>query len=407
MKNNIENRILKRDFSRDNVETLSIKNDEKINQKISHKLFEDLDSDQPKKKCPRNDFMETDSKNKKDQCYSDNKKKYQKNEIVKVKLNHDEISKKSKVLYKTILHSKIIQFLNNNIAKECLREYYIKKMAEILSNYDFLIIQKANYLRYTSIFEPYNFGFTIILNSALSNFGKDIKFDYEQYKKFNDQLFGQLNLIRGMIEFRTELRNLDTEVQKFLYYAELTKLSKYFSEIPELMILDGVFDKPYFDLQLISIHFIKFLLEKKKIEEVKVFVLFLIKKIFDLSKRRNLDFFSNFEFTTDCLVNKNILHYFGFYFILYEMSPAKRIDFKRKVNKQRKQYEFKENDNTHIKSVIIVFLYQQLIFMELNNVKEADMEKFMIFIDKYIDKDFGCSVCEIYKFIAILRNLLI
>jgi hypothetical protein len=280
-------------------------------------------------------------------------------------------------------------------------------MAEILSNYDFLIIQKANYLRYTSIFEPYNFGFTIILNSALSNFGKDIKFDYEQYKKFNDQLFGQLNLIRDMIEFRTELKNLDTEVQKFLYYAELTKLSKYFSEIPELMILDGVFDKPYFDLQLISIHFIKFLLEKKKIEDVKVFVLFLIKKIFDLSKRRNLDFFSNFEFTTACLINKNILHYFGFYFILYEMSPAKRIDFKRKVNKQRKQYEFKENDNTHIKSVIILFLYQQLICMELNNVKEADLEKFMIFIEKYIDKDYKCSVCEVYKFIALLRNLLI
>jgi hypothetical protein len=87
------------------------------------------------------------------------------------------------------------------------------------------------------------------------------------------------------------------------------------------------------------------------------------------------------------------------------MSPTKKTDFLKKISKRNHEYRRSENDDIHIKSAYVVVLYQQLIFLEFNNVNEEDKEKFMISIEMFLDQGYGCTMCEVYKLLGILENL--
>jgi hypothetical protein len=87
------------------------------------------------------------------------------------------------------------------------------------------------------------------------------------------------------------------------------------------------------------------------------------------------------------------------------MSPTKKTDFYKKISKKNHEYKRSKNDNIHIKSAYVLILYQQLIFLEYNNVNEADKEKFMDSIEIFLEKTYSCTICEVNKLLGILENL--
>jgi hypothetical protein len=89
------------------------------------------------------------------------------------------------------------------------------------------------------------------------------------------------------------------------------------------------------------------------------------------------------------------------------MSPTKKMLLKKKISKKNHEYKRSLNEDIHIKSAYVLILYQQLIFFEYNNVNEEDKEKYMDSVEIFLDKDYGCTMCEVYKLLEILENLFI
>ncbi|EOB13541.1 hypothetical protein NBO_66g0001 [Nosema bombycis CQ1] len=293
-------------------------------------------------------------------------------------------------------------YIKNNI-KETYVDSYLARLDKIMKIYSFLFDNIHNLEKNCLIFDLFDHKLIYILENTCARFNADLKFNKEDCTIFLNELFNIINKNKEILPLREKLLKMSLNERNILFNAEFFKCSKYFGEMPELMILGRVCCETSSVNLIIPIHLINLLLRKQKHEENRIFVLFLIKKVFENSSKALLDFFSVQEWFLYCTKDSEHLHQKNLHFILLEINNRKRIEIKFKL-KDKCMTKCSIFDLKHIRVVVLLFMLQKMIIFRFINDTKAEFVKYLDLMNSIIDEKDDCSICELYKFIALLKK---
>jgi hypothetical protein len=87
---------------------------------------------------------------------------------------------------------------------------------------------------------------------------------------------------------------------------------------------------------------------------------------------------------------------------MWEMNPKKRQDLRRKL-KDEHILSFGQFDKPHFKSILVIFIFQQMMFLRFETICTELNAKYAQLINIVLKKD-NCPVCDFNKFIDLLKD---
>jgi hypothetical protein len=173
------------------------------------------------------------------------------------------------------------------------------------------------------------------------------------------------------------------------------KLYKYIPDIPEMLTLAGLFDDWSFQKIVFIMHMINLFAEEvKNVKTYKVFILFMITRAF---KSFYSNSFNPFEPARHEIKCDNDYH--DLYFFIWEFNVQKRRDIKRRKGNS---FRSESGDYVHLKTVLLIYLYQHSIFFKYYNIGREDVNEFQKFIDKVIE-DKECIGCFFNEYLSKIK----
>jgi hypothetical protein len=276
--------------------------------------------------------------------------------------------------------------------------HYLAKLVNLKTNHDWINYYEEKFQNLSSICSPFDCKFIEILDKLLVNFDVNAGFNQEDFDKFKKELNHVIICNNDILFLKGQIRIKSYDERKLLFYTELKNCSKHFRLIPELMTLTDAFNDRSIDNIIILIHSINLMIEKRKNSPVlKIFVLFLVKRIFEYSKGIGFDVFTIDNITTDCPKNQ-----LNLYFFIWEFDVSKRRQIKCK-NFYNEPINCSATEKLRLRIVLLIFLYQQIIFLKWNNASYSEFQRYTDLIKRVI-KNKKCPGCDYDEYLKLLEN---
>ncbi|EOB13381.1 hypothetical protein NBO_78g0008 [Nosema bombycis CQ1] len=276
--------------------------------------------------------------------------------------------------------------------------HYLKRLENLKTSYKFIIDNEGLFKKSDLIFKPFDHKFIEVLDKLLANFTPEATFNQLVFENFKKDLHGAIFSDKDLRFLNGQIRIKFNFNMKLLFYVELTKCAKHFGLIPELMVLGGTFAGRSIDFIVILIHSINLLIEKRKDSPLlKNFVVCMIKRAVECSKRSAFDLFSINKLETDCRENQNDL-----YFFIWEMNNSKRKDYKCKCF-ENEVFHYTTIDKLHFRTVLLIFIYQRITLLKLKNAGNEEIERYLSLIKRVIN-DSKCPDCDYDEFLKIIQK---
>jgi hypothetical protein len=276
--------------------------------------------------------------------------------------------------------------------------HYLAKLVNLKTNYDWINYYEEKFQNLSSICNSFDHKLIEILEKLLINVDVNAKFNQEDFDKFKKELNHVIIDDKDLYFLKGQIRTKSNEEKKLLFYTELKNCAKHFRLIPELMTLTDTFNDRSIDNIIILTHSINLMIEMRKNSPVlKIFVLFLIKRIFEYSKSFGFDVFTIDIVMTDCPKNQ-----LNLYFFIWEFDVSKRRQIKCK-NFYNEPIYCSATEKLRLRIVLLIFLYQQIIFLKWNNASYEEFKKCTDLIKRVI-KNKKCPGCDYDEYLKLLEN---
>jgi hypothetical protein len=186
------------------------------------------------------------------------------------------------------------------------------------------------------------------------------------------------------------MSNLSIYQKNFLMHSEFIKFYEYLDEILELLFV-GINLPRYFSDKIFSIICLinKFLeSNKSNLKKHKKFVLLFIVRTFESFNTTEFFFLFNKPLYTGCHEKHPLLFCF-----LLAVHERIRCNLKKNITLNKElPYNLSNTENKHVKSVLLLILYQNLISMEHRNIDKQGIQTCKKLITTVIRSN-KCSVC--------------
>ena len=185
--------------------------------------------------------------------------------------------------------------------------------------------------------------------------------------------------------------------RKFLFYSTFFKLYKYVADIPEILTLGRLYENKksiYITFLMHSIDlFGKYIGNMK---DNRTFIMCFIFKAFEVFYGKRFDCFLIPSFKFSCRKNKH-----DFYYFAWEFNKVKRSRL------SRRSYPIlycSRNDKLFFRTVLFIYLYQHLLFMNHFNINIDNKKIFADFIDK-VTKSSECVGCLFNEYLLLVQTI--
>jgi hypothetical protein len=233
------------------------------------------------------------------------------------------------------------------------------------------------------------------LEKIISTLDPSLTFNKDACNKFLENFNLKIYLREDSEEIRWELDKLPHDQKVLFYYTELMKLYKFVVDVPEILTLGGLFSKQSFRNTVFIMRLMNLFAESvKNMEDNKVFILFMISRIFKCYYRHTFDVFRIPIYKLECDNGNHNLNFF-----LWELNVNKKHDIKRRKNKTS-QYEY--NDRKYFSTIFYIYLYQHSIYIKYYNKSSKEIELFQDFVDEVIQSE-ECVGCLFNQYLGKLR----
>jgi hypothetical protein len=307
---------------------------------------------------------------------------------------HQNISKK----YMIKLKYGIIRFIKQSLAEISLK-FYSKRLDTMDKLFD--VLKRTGIRNRENIRLQFSGDHLVIeaLNRLHKNFKNNKIFDRKTYNFFSRAFDVELSQKINLSSCKDKLIPL-RDFKLLNFYYELMKLLRYTDEIPELLALGGLYtSKLYHDLSFVLHVFNLFIENIGNLKENKTFILCMIYKAYSISNKKTLDFFLLRQYHLIC--HKE--HFNGFFF-LWEIHTVKRNDMKKRLNRW-KSLKCNNLDNYHLKTILLIYLYQHINFLIYYDFSNEVIETFIAFVESALNS-YECFACHFDKFLIILKDQL-
>lgn len=255
-----------------------------------------------------------------------------------------------------------------------------------------------NFSEFLNIFRPStDKKITEKLKHMRFEFDKEVIFDQDTCLKFTNVFDTQIFNSDTALKTRFELLSLSNEQKNLFFNFEFMNLYKYAVELPQILTLGGSYIKIITGDLIFILHVINVFIENfKELRKNEVFITCLLAKAFSSSFRKNLDLFVISKHDLFC----NEYHR-DLYFFSWELDVAKRKAIKQRSNNNCSSHS-KYNDEIHIKIILLIFLYQHMLFMIYHDIDDEHIKLFMDFFNK-VKNNNECTACQFDDFLKLLR----
>ncbi|EOB11180.1 hypothetical protein NBO_1510g0001 [Nosema bombycis CQ1] len=195
------------------------------------------------------------------------------------------------------------------------------------------------------------------------------------------------------------MSNLSIYQKNFLMHSEYIKFYKYLDEIPELLFV-GINLPRYFSDNIFSIICLinKFLeSNKSNLKKHRKFILLFIVRTFENFNTTEFFFLFNKPLYTGCHEKHPSL--FCFLLAVHEKT---RYNLRKNIALHKESpYNLSNTEKKHVKSVLLLILFQNLISMEHRNIDKQTIQTCKKLIIRVINSN-KCSLCLPHKTIKFL-----
>lgn len=249
----------------------------------------------------------------------------------------------------------------------------IEEACQIIDNY------KIDEKTYAYVFEPIHDKELICkLKKLTSKYNKNSEFNKKNFEfffvEFDKKIFKSIN----SKEILVNLAVLPDDHRKPFFYLELIKFYKHVSQLPDLLAFGGLFTNKSYRKTVVIMHIINLFIDNiGSIKENSFFILCMICTSFKYIYGSQYDFFRSPHYECECPVGRHDLRNF-----LWEFNSKKRrrMSF-RKISRPN----LNATDKKFLKSVLMLYLYQHIIYMKVQNVSLETASLFTIFIERVVN----------------------
>jgi hypothetical protein len=288
----------------------------------------------------------------------------------------------------------ITSYILENIPS-CFCPHYTKRIQNIDDACAALERNNIDIYTHNSIFNSlYDDELLLKLKNMCLNFDKNMPFNKQTCHEFSNEFDSKIFNSFYVVEHRRKLFSLSNELRQIVFYTELMNLYKFVVEIPELLTLGSLFaNRPIYNMQLIM-HMINLIAaDTINIKDQKLFILCLIFKAFNYFYEIttfNIFLIPNYSFSCE----KEDQH--DLYFFLWGVHSNKRTVIGRRKKTAIRSYC---RDMIYLRTVLVIFLFQHLIFFVYYNVNDDVIKAFYEFIEEIIVSG-GCVGCAFNEYLS-------
>jgi hypothetical protein len=329
---------------------------------------------------------------------------YNVDENPKVMLSNDNISQFNLKDRRDFINKKymltfkidIIDFIRQNFPDDHA-EFYIKRLECIECAYNFIKHDDSIFSESHKQLSSTGSKILEVLYLLSPNYLKKDSFDSKTSQDFLSKFDTERRKSLNGISY-CKITKSSKDYRTYFLYTEILKLYKYTDKIPELLFLSGLFfDRSYCDISFFLNLMNSFIENVDNLEDHKVFILCMLSKAILSSNKKNLDLFLFPEYHFVCHKEHLNLH-----FLLWEIYPGKRADMKKRL-KTKSVLISNDVDKRHLKSILLIYLYQHFDFLIYYNFNDEKIGYFYDYVIMVLNSK-NCVACDLEEYLEILKT---